>query len=118
MWRLEPLGENNSNLEHVTWSDPTVTPSRLAISSRLSPSATSSLIFSIACEVNLTRLPLAGGMAFMAAPFGRPVVCLGLVSDARCDGHHEMADSRCDGHHKMVDSDDSSTKCTGGIFAS
>src|SRR6516162_5700132 len=29
---------------------------------------------------------------------------LGLVSDARCDGHHEMADSRCDGHHKMVDS--------------
>ena len=54
-------GRNNSNLEHVTWSDPAVTPSRLAISSRLSPSATSSLIFSIACGVNLTRLPLREG---------------------------------------------------------
>ena len=46
------------NLEHVTWSDPTVTPSKLAISSRLAPCATNSLIFSIACGVNFTRLPL------------------------------------------------------------
>src|SRR5215471_6319730 len=90
-------GRNNSNLEHVTWSDPTVTPSRLAISSRLSPSATSSLIFSIACGINLTRLPLADELAFvivMAALFGRVVVVymLGFVSHARCDGPHKMAD--------------------------
>jgi hypothetical protein len=52
------------SLEHVTWSDPTVTPSRLAISSRLIPCVTNSLIFSIACGVNLTaRLPLAGWLA-------------------------------------------------------
>ena len=60
------------NLEHVTWREPTVTPSRLAISSRLTPCAKNSLIFSIACGVNLTvRLPLAGGLAVvivMAAP--------------------------------------------------
>jgi hypothetical protein len=60
------------NLEHVTWSDPTVTPIRLAISSRLIPSPTNSLIFSITCGVNLTaRRPLGGGLAFvivMAAP--------------------------------------------------
>jgi hypothetical protein len=60
------------NLEHVTWSDPTVTPIRLAISSRLIPSPANSLIFSIICGVNLTaRLPLGGGLAFvivMAAP--------------------------------------------------
>src|SRR6516165_2544939 len=66
------------SLEHVTWRDPTVTPSRLAISSRLIPSPTNSLIFSIACGVNLARLPLTDEMAFvivMAAPFGsRPVV--------------------------------------------
>src|SRR6516162_7368517 len=53
------------SLEHVTWRDPTITPSRLAISSRLSPSATSSLIFSIGCEVNLARLPLADELAFV-----------------------------------------------------
>src|SRR5262245_46308172 len=66
------------SLEHVTWRDPTVTPSRLAISPRLIPSATNSLIFSIACGVNLTRLPLTAELAHvivMAAPFGsRPVV--------------------------------------------
>src|SRR5262249_13411243 len=60
------------SLEHVTWRDPTVTPSRLAISPRLIPSATNSLIFSIACGVNLTaRLPLTGWLAVvivMAAP--------------------------------------------------
>src|SRR5262249_4732317 len=83
VWRPEPLAEIIRrklipSLEHVTWSDPTVTPSRLAISSRLIPSATNSLIFSIACGVNLTRLPLTAELAFvivMAAPFGsRPVV--------------------------------------------
>src|SRR6516164_3873287 len=75
-WRLEPLGEIirrklMPNLEHVTWSDATVTPSRLAISSRLIPSARKSLIFFIACGVNLTRLPLTDELAFvivMAAP--------------------------------------------------
>jgi len=60
------------SLEHVTWREPTVTPSRLAISSRLIPSATNSLIFSVACGVNLTaRLPLTGWLAVvivMAAP--------------------------------------------------
>src|SRR5215471_3011692 len=84
-------GRNNSNLEHVTWSDPTVTPSRLAISSRLSPSATSSLIFSITCGVNLTRLPLADELAFvivMAAPFGsRPVVVANRYSLNRSPNH-------------------------------
>jgi len=33
------------NREHVTWREPTVTPSDLAISSREIPSATQSLIF-------------------------------------------------------------------------
>jgi len=60
------------SLEHVTWREPTVTPTRLAISSRLIPSATNCLIFSIACGVNLTAgLPLAGWLAVvivMAAP--------------------------------------------------
>jgi hypothetical protein len=51
------------NLEHVTWREPTVTPMRLAISSRLIPVATNSLTCSITCGVNLTRLPLAGGLA-------------------------------------------------------
>ena len=51
------------SLEHVTWRDPTVTPSRVAISSRLIPSATNSLMLSITCGVNLTRLPLVGGLA-------------------------------------------------------
>ena len=53
------------NLEHVTWRDPTVTPSRLAISSRLIPSATNSLIFSITCGVNFMRLPLMDELAFV-----------------------------------------------------
>jgi len=65
VWRPEPLGKIIRrklipNLEHVTWRDPTVTPSRLAISSRLIPAATNSLIFSIACGVNLARLPTSG----------------------------------------------------------
>jgi hypothetical protein len=76
VWRPEPLAEIirrklMPSLEHVTWRDPTVTPTRLAISSRLIPAATNPLIFSIACGVNLTRLPLAGGLGFvivMAAP--------------------------------------------------
>ena len=61
------------SLEHVTWSDPTVTPSRLAISSRLIPSATNALIFSIACGV----MPLMEELAFvivMTAPFVGPSV--------------------------------------------
>jgi hypothetical protein len=65
------------SLEHVTWREPTVTPSRLAISSRLIPCATNFLIFSITCAVNLTRLPLAGGLAcgiIMAAPRSRPAI--------------------------------------------
>jgi len=65
------------SLEHVTWSDPTVTPSRLAISSRLIPSATNALIFSIACGVNFMRLPLMEELAFvivMTAPFVGPSV--------------------------------------------
>jgi hypothetical protein len=59
------------SLEHVTWREPTVTPTRLAMSSRLIPAATDSLICSITCGVNLMRLPLAGWLAFvivMAAP--------------------------------------------------
>jgi hypothetical protein len=61
------------SLEHVTWSDPTVTPTRLAISSRLIPAATESLICSITCGVNLTRLPLGEALTFViviAAPLG------------------------------------------------
>src|SRR5262249_38943240 len=78
VWRPEPLAEIirrklTPNLEHVTWREPRVTPSRLAISSRLIPSATNSLIFSITCGVNFMRLPLTDGLAFvivivMAAP--------------------------------------------------
>jgi hypothetical protein len=59
------------DLKHVTWSDPTVTPSRSAISSRLIPSATNSFIFWMTCGVNLMRLPLAAGPArriIMTAP--------------------------------------------------
>ena len=53
------------NLEHVAWSEPTVTPSKLAISSRLAPCATNSLIFSVASGVNFTRLALAAeGLTF------------------------------------------------------
>src|SRR5262249_13235838 len=76
VWRAEPLGKIIRrklipSLEQVTWRDPTVTPTRLAISSRLIPTATKPLICSITCGVNLTHLPLAGGLAFvivMAAP--------------------------------------------------
>jgi len=76
VWRPEPLGKIirrklTPNLKHVTWRYPTLTPSRLAISSRLIPAATNSLTCSITCGVNLMRLPLAGWLAFvivMAAP--------------------------------------------------
>src|SRR5262249_50872594 len=75
--RPEPLAEIirrklMPNLEQVTWRDPTVTPTRLAISSRLIPTATKPLICSITCGVNLTLLPLPGGLALvivMAAPW-------------------------------------------------
>src|SRR6476660_3006702 len=40
------------NLEHVTWREPTVTRSVLAISSREIPSATQSLIFWMLAGVN------------------------------------------------------------------
>jgi hypothetical protein len=46
------------SLEHVTWRDPTVTPSRFAISSLLIPSAKNFVTWSITWGVNLTRLPL------------------------------------------------------------
>src|SRR6516165_3238440 len=85
------------SLEHVTLREPTVTPSRLAISSRLIPCPTNSLMFSIACGVNLNRLPLAEGLAFgvvMAAPSSRPVV----VWD-RCPVHWAAAlITPCFGH--------------------
>src|SRR6516225_1640593 len=72
-------------------------PSRLAISSRLIPCSTNSLMFSIACGVNLNRLPLAEGLAFgvvMAAPSSRPVV----VWD-RCPVHWAAAlITPCFGH--------------------
>lgn len=41
------------NLEQVTWREPTVTPSRLAISSRPTPCASQSLILAIFSCVNL-----------------------------------------------------------------
>jgi hypothetical protein len=77
MWPPGPLGKIirrklMPSLEHVTWRDPIVTPTRLAISSRPIPAATDSLICSITCGVNLMRLPLTGGLAFviaMAGPF-------------------------------------------------
>jgi len=73
VWRPEPLIGRKliPSLEHVTWRDPTVTPTRLAISSRLIPTATKPLICSITCGVNLMRRPLARGLAFvivMATP--------------------------------------------------
>ena len=77
------------NLEHVTWSDPTVTPSELAISSRLAPCATNSLIFSIACGVNFARLPLADGLVFVIVMASTtvvnppPVGRVGLISGSR-----------------------------------
>ena len=75
------------SLEHVTRREPTVTPSRLAISSRLIPSATNFLIFSITSPVNLTRRPLTGGLAcgvVMAAPLSPRVHDLRLFSDTLC----------------------------------
>ena len=70
-WYAEPLHKLFRrklipNLEHVTWSEPTVTSSKLAISTRLAPCAIKSLIFSIACGVNFTGLPLDGGLAFVS----------------------------------------------------
>ena len=44
------------NLEHVTWREPTVTPSDLAISSREIPSATQSLIFWMLAGVNFVAI--------------------------------------------------------------
>ena len=72
-------------------------------------------MFSIACCVNLTRLPLAEGLAFvivMAALFGsRPLVIVSPVSDARCDGQHGKGRFACDGHHEMVDSGGLGRRC-------
>ena len=92
VWRPESLGKIIRRklipiLEHVTWRDPRVTPSRFAISSRLIPCATNSLMFSITCGVNLTRLPLAEGLAFgvvMAAGlFSLHRASIGLVKQAQ-----------------------------------
>src|SRR5438445_1686150 len=105
VWRPEPLGKIirrklMPNFKHVTWRYPTLTPSRLAISSRLIPWATKSLISSITSGVNCTPSAPKDGLALvivMTGLFGsRRVVVVflvGLVSDVRCDGHHEMVDS-------------------------
>ena len=91
------------NLEHVTWSEPTVTSSELAISSRLAPCATNSLIFSIACGVNFARLPLAEGWHSSASwlhlgssrpPVGR----LGSISGSRSVIHPSDNLMPCLGH--------------------
>ena len=101
-WGREPFFRRKliPNLEHVTASEPTVTSSRLAISWRLTPCTTQSLIFSITCGVNFTLLPLVEGafVMVMAAPVGSPRPL--LVPDygfGRCDGHHEMVDFRSRG---------------------
>jgi hypothetical protein len=65
------------SLEHVTWRERMVTPSRLAISSRSIPCATSSLIFAMTCGVNRT------GLFIITAP-QCPVHNLRLVSDTVC----------------------------------
>ena len=45
--------------------------------------------------LSVTRLPLTDGLAFVIVMAAPSVVYmpLGLVSDARCDGHHKMVDS-------------------------
>src|SRR5262249_38685266 len=84
------------NLKDVTWRYPTLTPSRLAISSRLIPWATKSLISSITSGVNCTPSAPKDGPALvivMATPRVVVVFLVDLVADVRCDGHHEMVGS-------------------------
>src|SRR5215471_14721595 len=98
VWRPEPLGKIirrklMPNLKDVTWRYPTLTPSRLAISSRLIPWATKSLISSITSGVNCTPSAPKDGPALvivMATPRVVVVFLVDLVADVRCDGHHEM----------------------------
>ena len=58
------------NLEHVTWREPTVTPSDLAISSREIPSATQSLIFWMLAGVNFVAI----------RPLGPAITCNVIVN--------------------------------------
>src|SRR5262249_8647701 len=101
VWRPEPLGKIirrklMPNLKDVTWRYPTLTPSRLAISSRLIPCATKSLISSITSGVNRTPSARKDGPALvivMATPPSGGLFLVDLVWDVRCDGRHEMVDS-------------------------
>ena len=58
------------NLEHVTWREPTVTPSDLAISSHEIPSATQSLIFWMLAGVNFVAI----------RPLGPAITCNVIVN--------------------------------------
>src|SRR5882757_8063620 len=58
------------NLEHVTWREPTVTPSDLAISSSEIPSATQSLIFWMLAGVNFVAI----------RPLGPAITCNVIVN--------------------------------------
>ena len=58
------------NLEHVTWREPKVTPSDLAISSREIPSATHSLIFWMLAGVNIVAV----------RPRGAALICNVIVN--------------------------------------
>src|SRR5215510_14171606 len=80
-----------------------------AISSRLIPSATNSLIFSITCGVNFVRLPEPAFVIVMAAPFVGSKCTVCDSGTPRCDGHHKMSIFRARGgeansaaavHHK------------------
>ena len=65
----ELLRKLTPSLEHVTCREPTVTLSRLAISSRLTPCASQSLILEMFSEVNLLGcLRLTKGQHSPAAP--------------------------------------------------
>ena len=58
------------NLEHVTWREPKVTPSDLAISSREIPSATHFLIFWMLAGVNIVAV----------RPRGAALICNVIVN--------------------------------------
>ena len=99
-WCAEPLRKLfrrklMPNLEQVTWSEPTVTSSNAAISPRLAPCAIKSFIFSIACGVNFTGLPLDGELAFVsvmaAKSIGPPHSGQTAKEAARCDADGEMS---------------------------
>src|SRR4249919_935264 len=75
------------NLEHVTWSDPTVTPNNAAISSRLAPCATNSLILLIASGVNFLPL-LAEGLPFVIVMAPRTWPAKRNLTASRAVGFH------------------------------